>query len=417
MGRITELRLGNVRCFDGEQSVKTRRITLLVGENNAGKSTVLGCYQALAKIANLDYPNGNNDFDYAPFYMGTFDTIVRSGNPNFTIGGSFEGHCHTNVMCTFRAKKNNVPIEKKIQLGFMGTGNKNQILDIEVVGNSKVLRLKGPNFCFDLDHGEISYASILKWLSTYVRHGHLPYRGELRDFKTRSSSIKFDKEAAAFAKLISFLRSELPLPNQTSFYVKALDPTLPSRTRTYLSLPRNLTIVSKDNADYLAQIGKKLMLWEDIEIQINSERSFEVLVKTPDGWRNLVDIGYGIHGLLPLFSTMLGQKRGTIFLLQQPEVHLHPSAQANLAQLLAQSEHEFLIETHSDHFIDRFRICVMQGVLQPTELSIVYFDLSPDGKSSRIHNIGVDADGNLLNVPNGYRSFFMDETKRLLGFQ
>ena len=50
MGRITELRLRDVRCFDGEQSAKLGRITLLLGENGAGKSTFLGLLQDAREI-------------------------------------------------------------------------------------------------------------------------------------------------------------------------------------------------------------------------------------------------------------------------------------------------------------------------------------------------------------------------------
>ena len=86
MGRITDLQLRNVRCFEEEQTVQLSRISLLVGENSAGKSTFLGCYKALAKLANLYDLDDNNHFDDAPFHMGPFDTIVRSGKADFCRG-------------------------------------------------------------------------------------------------------------------------------------------------------------------------------------------------------------------------------------------------------------------------------------------------------------------------------------------
>ena len=70
MARITEVEIGDVRCFDGTQSARTRRITLLVGENGAGKSTFLGCYRTLAKLSNLHDLAEANHFDEPPFHMG-----------------------------------------------------------------------------------------------------------------------------------------------------------------------------------------------------------------------------------------------------------------------------------------------------------------------------------------------------------
>ena len=418
MSSIAELRIGDVRCLDGEQSVNTRRITLLVGENNAGKSTALSCYHALSRIANLEKQNRLSYFDDTPLHMGTFDTIARSGSSKFILGGSFERQIYTNIMCEFGPDKHNIPHEQKVRIEFNTTGHKSRNLDMELVSNSRTLRIKGPDFSFDLDHSEISYVSILEWLSRHVRRGNLPYSGKLDEFRNRTGANESPEEATEFARLISFLRSELPLPSQGCFFVGAFDPSIVPPARTYAALPYELNNLSSEQFDLLNEMGNELNLWRDITIHSRSEdgRS-EVLVKTASDWQNLVEVGRGIHSVLPLLTKISGTTQRTSFLLQQPEAYLHPSIQANLAQIMAESEHNFAIETHSDHIVDRFRICVMNGVLRPDELSIAYFSLSPDRKSSQIHNLGIDADGNLLNAPSGYRSFFMHETKSLLGIQ
>lgn len=418
MSTITELRIGNVRCFGGLQPVTTRRITLFVGENGAGKSTALGCYHALAEIANLDSGGNPNYFGRVPLDMGSFDSIARTGSSHFTISGSFRGHCHSGIMTKFEPGTNGNPIEREVQIEFSNASGESRTFDMELIDGSEVLRLTSPDFCFDLDHREISYASILTWLSTYVSHNHLPYGGRLSEYMRRIGPTKAEEKAPEFAKMITFLRSNLPLASQRSFFVKALDPSTGGRLRSNPDLPLYLSDMSSGYSDHLAQTGKKLKLWTGISIHSNPEHGrTEVLVETPNGWQNLVDAGYGVHGVLPLLSALFDQKQPTTFLLQQPEVHLHPSVQANLAQIMVESEHQFLIETHSDHIIDRFRIFVMEGELQPDDVSIAYCALSADGKSSQIHNLGVDTDGNLSGAPIGYRSFFMEETKRLLGIQ
>ena len=107
--------------------------------------------------------------------------------------------------------------------------------------------------------------------------------------------------------------------------------------------------------------------------------------------------------------------------MQQPEVHLHPKAQAELVSLLCQlAIHEdktFVIETHSDYMIDRMRIEIMNGNFNPEDVSLVY--LEPKGSSSQVqvHNITFDDQANMIGVPPGYRNFFMAETHRLLGME
>ena len=81
--------------------------------------------------------------------------------------------------------------------------------------------------------------------------------------------------------------------------------------------------------------------------------------------RNLIDVGYGVSQVLAGRPSCSGIPRQAMFLLQQPEVHLHPSAQAALgslfARIAARENGPLVIETHSDHSIDRVRMDVRDG--------------------------------------------------------
>ena len=143
---------------------------------------------------------------------------------------------------------------------------------------------------------------------------------------------------------------------------------------------------------------------------------------------NIMDVGYGVSQSLPILVDIMteeparGRRRNggdeRTFLLQQPEVHLHPRGQAQLANLFMEAFRKrgsrFLIETHSDYIVDRVRIAVRQGRLKPDDVSILYFE--PNGRAAQIHNMSLDEHGNLLDAPPGYRDFFAKETDRLLGF-
>jgi predicted ATPase len=103
-------------------------------------------------------------------------------------------------------------------------------------------------------------------------------------------------------------------------------------------------------------------------------------------------------------------------LLQQPEVHLHPKAQAALgsffARLVAETKTEFVIESHSDHLLDRVRQEVARGVIPHDAVKILFF-YKPRSET-QVFEISLDKSGNVLNAPPEYRAFFLQEELKLL---
>lgn len=185
----------------------------------------------------------------------------------------------------------------------------------------------------------------------------------------------------------------------------------------------------------LENFGQSSGLFDEIRIrhfgkihsnpfQVQVRKSGQTRRKGP--WRNLIDVGYGISQALPIITELLRddaeQQRPESsyprqFLLQQPEVHLHPSAQAALGSFfcqLAGPRRQLIVETHSDHLMDRVRMDVRDGVsgLKPEDVSILFFERR--GLDVRIHSLRIDKEGNVLDAPEGYRQFFMDEMSRSL---
>ena len=175
---------------------------------------------------------------------------------------------------------------------------------------------------------------------------------------------------------------------------------------------------------HLEAFGRKAGLFDEISIRRLGKQTgpFQVQVrrftsraKGPE--RNLIDVGYGVSQVLPVVTELLRPDTPPMFLLQQPEVHLHPSAQAALGSLfcdVAGPKRQLIVETHSDHLIDRVRMDVRDGEtkLNPDDVSILYFERK--GLHVSIHSLGIDPEGNITSAPAGYRQFFMEETTRSL---
>ena len=174
----------------------------------------------------------------------------------------------------------------------------------------------------------------------------------------------------------------------------------------------------------IEEFGKSSGLFDEISIRPLGGREsepFQVQIRKfgsrlAGPKRNLIDVGYGVSQVLPVITQLLRPEAPPLFLLQQPEVHLHPSAQAALGSLfcrVAGAGPQLIIETHSDHLIDRVRTDVRDGTLSPDNVSVLYFER--DELDVRIHSLQIDEDGNMVGAPRGYRRFFMEETRRSLG--
>ena len=258
MARITDVEVGDVRCFEGTQSARTRRITLLVGENGAGKSTFLGCYRALTKLSNLHDLAEENHFDEPPFPLGPFDAIARAGKTCFTVGGTFAEHCHDRIAFTFEAD-GGWPVDRAMEGRLRGMSGIPQDLRITTPRTPDVfLRLQSAGMTFDLLPGEISYRSVSTWLSRYVRHGHLPFAGDLSIFRRETRRRIDDESEAGFLRFVSLLTKDFRFPDAHALRAEGLEPMLPPRQRRYDAVPDHLA--GRDEGEllaFLADMGKR----------------------------------------------------------------------------------------------------------------------------------------------------------------
>ena len=419
---ITHLLLKNVRCFGGEQRAALSKVTLLVGENSVGKSTFLGCVNGVAQLCSLvELADGVNSFDQEPFFMGSFQNLVRSSCSAFQLGVGLDGDCFRHFNVEFAGGPGGGLRETTLDVELSDDDRPNARAALQISRRRSAppnvderWRLDGPGFEFRLDQADVSYTQFTTWLSRSVRYGLLPFGGEMTQYRKRVGGKVSDQEAAAFGKFVNFFRHRFRQPG-VPLSVIPIDPSSWERTRYYPVDPLGVGD-GRTDPDAIGDIGRHLGLFGRIETRERAPQRYEVLVDISGEMRNLADVGYGVTNVLPLAKAIVDAPAATQFLLQQPEVHIHPSAQAKLVEMMAGSPHRFIIETHSDHIIDWFRILVTEERMAPSDFGIVYFERLPDDPSAtRLHQLSVDGSGNLIGQPNDYRQFFSAETARLLG--
>lgn len=428
---MDSLILKNVRCFSAPEAIPLRKLTILVGENNTGKSTVLAAIRSLWDICR----NGGPSFNEEPFNWGNFDQIVHarnskpSSNDTFELGFRADALTETlegdSLTTTFTNQKSEAELSRiklsgaygAIELEFLdqtaakfrfriGTGRSREVFRAPTLAQPLIRMLFRPD-------DEQPALAMLNALSSLF-------------------GVLTSKDCDEFARTLNAVRNAVRAP---AFVAFAPVRTQPRRTYdqfesrfspTGSHIPTVLANMRDSPGEWqtvrtsLRKFGEASGLYRDIDVkQLGSESSspFQILFKVMGRAVNFVDVGYGVAQSLPLVVEMVRGSPGTVYLIQQPEVHLHPKAQAELATLmgtLAESEDkQFIVETHSDYLIDRLRSDVRDGkTVAPQDLSIVYFEKKSDNVD--VFPMSIDASGNLIGAPPSYRRFFLDEEKRFL---
>ena len=94
---------------------------------------------------------------------------------------------------------------------------------------------------------------------------------------------------------------------------------------------------------------------------------------------------------------------GSLICVEQPEIHLHPKLQAELADYFIETrkQNQWVIETHSESLMLRIQKRMREGKITPSDISILY--VLPDEVGSNILKIDLDENGNFIDEwPNGF---------------
>ena len=119
----------------------------------------------------------------------------------------------------------------------------------------------------------------------------------------------------------------------------------------------------------------------------------------------LTDVGFGVSQILPFVVQCLVAS-GRLISIEQPEVHVHPRLQAELGELIASCisepyNHQFLVETHSEHLVLRFQKLVRNKLIRPQDVSVVFVSRTKHG--SAVKHLQLDDDGDFMDEwPGGF---------------
>lgn len=431
MDKIT---LKNFRCFREEQTARLAPLTLLVGENSTGKTSFMALIRALWDVA---FAERVPDFREAPYNLGSFRDIVHNRGGRGKPAESFEaGFEQVPGIVQYGESYSAEPISFKAIFEDRGA-----------IAFPSTRYFETPSNWLQIRAWEDSDSRV--WTVVSGSEGKTETndfrdigRGATDELISLYSLYRISRGNPEIVSISGFrpdhdrLFATAPVRSQP---LRTYDPGMQWADPVGENVPTYLaSIYHRDPTEWqvlksrLEDFGRASGLFDEISIKSfgKSEGApFQLQVRKFSSkgrkgpWRNLIDVGYGVSQSLPLLKELMLAKlfeyeAKCAFLLQQPEVHLHPRAQAALGSLfcqLAGAGNQIIVETHSDYLIDRVRMDVRDKTtgLRPEDVSILYFE--PGDLDVKIHSLRLDKMGNVLDAPPSYGQFFMEETRRSIG--
>lgn len=427
------LYMDNYRGFS-DTYLPIKDVNFLVGENSTGKTSVLALLQVLC---SPQFWFGQ-EFNNKEVELGTFKDIVSvraEKKTNFRVGLL---ECSDErvqaFLLTFReeqglpeASRYDYYIEgKEVNTAITKRGISYRVNPVELKGNMKEKLLLSMFRKWVSQKRSGRGFKLVKEKLPFGRKGSLlfiPSLVEGKDVgKKRRPKVSFRLNIPMLFEGFAWLAPIRSKPRRTYDEFRT-DFTSEGEHTPYLI--RNLlrqSKLSKKFKNFMSHFGKESDLFDSVLIrnfgkQATSPFSLNILLQGKT--LNMKNVGYGVSQSLPVIVELFARPRDTWFAIQQPEIHLHPKAQAALGDIIfslaTKEKKKFLIETHSDYTIDRFMLKYKKRKSK-IHSQVLFFESTRS--KNKIHTIEIDKNGEYSEKqPKGFREFFIKEELNLLGIK
>lgn len=150
---------------------------------------------------------------------------------------------------------------------------------------------------------------------------------------------------------------------------------------------------------------QKMGVAEEIEVQqVGRSSRYELVIHKDGVAANLRDVGIGISQVLPVLTVAYFVPPGSTVLLEEPEIHLHPLAQSVLAEMFVevsqQRNVQFIVETHSEHLFRRMQTLIAQRKTNTQKCRMLFVERQ--GADAVLRQLDVDEFGTVKNWPTNF---------------
>jgi energy-coupling factor transporter ATP-binding protein EcfA2 len=433
------LTLANFKRFESLKNLEFAPLTILTGPNSSGKSTIIQSLVLLKQ--SLEIPTALDALAFNDLVqLGSGQRVIRSdsGTSCFSIGLLIDMSSVAepaskdlgvrlstiSVEWAFRVADSGTQIESIGLQGIDQAGKRYPLASVQRRKEAKAKERDRPTYTLSFENptlrdGAAAFAQKVLQIElepqpTVRLRKFIPEMVELKN----SDSVHFVPLQALsplFNYVLSILESAL---TRELHYI---GPLRIEPSEMYAQNSRRIGVRGEDSIAFLrANAGKQVLhalpdgksatlleavnAWllqmeagDDLEFSPLGDRFFEA--KT--GPRRLSEVGCGLGQVLPVLIQCLAASRGSIVLLEQPEIHLHQKLQANLADFLLQMTRRgvrIVAETHSELMIMRLRRRIAESPQGDVEkLLAVYF-----ATAGSLTKIPFDDKGNVGLWPSSF---------------
>lgn len=373
-------RLQNFRGFTDTDWIELKPLTLLVGPNNTGKSSILRFLPLLRQ--SVDSPGrgpllwskeGGLDF-------GGIADVAKRGSSG-TVGVS--------IRVTEQSFRRNTEISMQI-------------------GHSLTAPLKDMTFKMHPDT-----------IITYNMFSSILFQGNF------IPKVSLEKPHTAILPIMQLLSLQMqdwssrvaylgPARENPSRYYRLWDDKGQRLDPSGKNLPLVLNALSEDQRAQFNELLQSRMGYQ-LRLHVNGPH-IEVLLRNSEGEYNLTDLGFGFSQVLPVYlQAFLGMQSEptaepaiSVFAVEQPELHLHPRHQAQLAELFGGLTQDLngkapfpcFVETHSEALIDRMGELIYEKKVRQEDVQVLIFEKS--GVDCTVRRTTYDTEGVLIDWPPGF---------------
>jgi len=427
------IRLQNFKGFQDSGWIALKPITLLFGYNSSGKSSIM---QALLMLKqSLENPASEVPFVFSSekgVDLGTYEDIVY--NHEIDRKNHIILSLRVNIERVFykpsKPRLADTPeIEFSVSVSYNHGRKTNEIAGFKLCdarGKNILSMDKKAKECFSSDYYPKAANVLNKKGKILTGNNFLP---------------KYD--SAKYSDLSVTLEI---LTYKVSAFFKCLSNIGPLRTapeRFYLFTGENPASVGAygENALPLLFLSKYSDDPDELEAKVNDwlaayNYQFEwkmlgsnlgqfILKDIRTGLEvNLKDAGFGLSQVLPVVIQAYAAPKDSIVLIEQPEIHLHSRAQAELGDLflkaVSHKPKKLIIETHSENLLLRIQRRLAENYLKKepdpnitSDNIAVYFIENQNGQSIA-HKISLNDRGEFEDMPEGFKRFFTDDFEEIM---
>jgi len=439
---INSLQAKNFKSWSDTGKLELAPLTGLFGTNSSGKTSILQLLLMLKQTVESSLSTGSTlsmgGDDNSLVDLGTFRDLIHNHNNDTQLDIELSWDIPEELkddktekvfsqikeltfsVSIIKEEEKTGPVVKSFAYSFdnkkFGMSRKkkeNEEVYYDLISNGYIVKrnrgrqwlLPSPIKCYGFPAEVRAYYQKVGFLSDFELYfgklfSQIAYLGPLRDYPKRNYLWNSNKPTDVGKKgehtISALLISEQSPKKSIAFGrgSKKKAETVEERVGHWL---KELGMIHKYSLKPIAKDRKEY----ELKVQ-KTATSAEVLI---------TDVGFGVSQILPILVLCYYVPEGSVIILEQPEIHLHPSAQAVLAdvfiEVVKSRKVQIILESHSEHLLRRLQRRIAEEKISNDETAL-YF-CSMENSASKIEKLNVDQFGNIINWPKNFFGNEMEE--------